>query len=466
MRTVAAFALLAASLLGTTFAQQGRGGGGGGGGDDDDNSSSSSSAAATSTAATPAASGSAGGNSTSSALVGMNGDVTCTSLVCIGGVHNGSNTMYTIQSKGSATLGWMAVGFGQQMANSPMVILWPNSDGSITLSQRKAPAEVMPTVDQNPPRIATLEADLAVLSGSNPKISFTVPTDSNSDGSIIWAFSSTNPDSSAVDATLVQHLDSGPTKLDFTKTLAMGSSDPLNPISTIADAASPGGAPAATTPQATFDPPLLTYEKYIIAHAILMVIGFLFLLPIGALIARYLRTFSPVWFRLHWIIQWVLALPVIVAGFAMGVSAVDKMGPDMQLNDTHKKWGVAIFVLYFFQLSLGGFIHFVKLRFALVLGRAVQNYFHALFGIFLIGISFYQVRTGFRTEWPLYTGRHIKNGANIVWIIWLVLVCTAYFAGTLLLPRQFRQEREARNAKYGSDTGSTEPVTQVQPTAY
>lgn len=384
--------------------------------------------------------------------------------MCIGGIHNGSNTMYTLQSIGAASLGWMAIGFGQQMANSPMVILWPNSDGSITLSQRKAPGEVMPTVDSNPPRTASLEEPLAVLSGNNPKISFTVPTDSNSDGSIIWAFSNQNPDDSAVDATLIQHLDSGPTKLDFSKTLAMGSRDPTNPISTLTDAASPGGPASPAPAPVVFHPPLLEYEKYIIAHGILMVIGFLFLLPLGALIARYLRTFSPFWFRLHWIIQWVLALPVIVAGFAVGVESVNKMGAGGHLDDTHKKWGVAIFVLYFFQLSLGGFIHFFKIRFLPVLGRNVQNYFHATFGIFLIGISFYQVRTGFRVEWPLYTGRgKVHNGANIVWIIWLVLVCTAYFAGTLLLPRQYRQERAAREGKYGGDTGSTEPVAQHRP---
>ena len=73
------------------------------------------------------------------------------------------------------------------------------------------------------------------------------------------------------------------------------------------------------------------------------------------------------------------------------MSAVDKMGPGGQLNDTHKKWGVAIFVLYFFQLSLGAFIHFFKIRTVSVRGRSVQNYFHALFGIFIIGIAFYQV---------------------------------------------------------------------------
>jgi hypothetical protein len=37
-----------------------------------------------------------------------------------------------------------------------MVIMWANADGTVTLSQRTAPREVMPTVDPNPPRVATL----------------------------------------------------------------------------------------------------------------------------------------------------------------------------------------------------------------------------------------------------------------------------------------------------------------------
>jgi hypothetical protein len=135
------------------------------------------------------------------------------------------------------------------------------------------------------------------------------------------------------------------------------------------------------------------------------------------------------------------ALPIIVTGFALGVTSVNKMPGGVHLNDPHKKWGVAIFVLYFFQLSLGAFVHFVKIPFLRILRRSAHNYFHAIFGIFLIGIAFYQVspfvcpgavidangyssqvRTGFRTEWPLYTGRgSVGNGANIVWIIWLVV---------------------------------------------
>jgi len=42
------------------------------------------------------------------------------------------------------------------MANAAMVILWPNPDGIITISQRTAGGEIMPTVDNNPPRVATL----------------------------------------------------------------------------------------------------------------------------------------------------------------------------------------------------------------------------------------------------------------------------------------------------------------------
>jgi hypothetical protein len=57
-------------------------------------------------------------------------------------------------------------GFGDTMANSPMVIMWSNSDSTITLSQRMASAEVMPTVVANPPRVANLSTSLSSVSVS------------------------------------------------------------------------------------------------------------------------------------------------------------------------------------------------------------------------------------------------------------------------------------------------------------
>ena len=90
------------------------------------------------------------------------------------------------------------------------------------------------------------------------------------------------------------------------------------------------------------------------AHAILCVVGFLAILPAGALFARYLRTVSPQWFKGHMTSQvflgkspaniylvamysfcLLLAGPVIIAGVALGIEAVVKAG-SKHLDDTHK----------------------------------------------------------------------------------------------------------------------------------
>ena len=42
------------------------------------------------------------------------------------------------------------------MADSDMIIVWPNEDGSTTLSQRDASGHVMPSLDRDITRVATL----------------------------------------------------------------------------------------------------------------------------------------------------------------------------------------------------------------------------------------------------------------------------------------------------------------------
>ncbi|KAI9061725.1 CBD9-like protein [Trametes sanguinea] len=355
--------------------------------------------------------------------------------MCISGVVNGSTTTYTLQSIGKADLGWMAMGFGSTMANTPMVIMWPNSDGSITLSQRMAPQEVMPTVVANPPRVATADPSASDLTGSTPKMTFTIPSDGSTSQNIIWAFGTINPDDSAVDATLQQHLDSGPTKIDLSQSLSSNSTSNQNPVTD----------PNAST--GSVFPPLQPFQKMIIAHALLCTIGFLILLPAGGLLARYARTFTNIWFTGHWIFQFGLAGPVIVAGVGLGIGAVSKAGAP-HLNDDHKKWGVAIFVLYFAQLVLGAIIHWVKpTSWTVGRRRPLQNYLHAIFGILIVGLAFYQVRSGYHSEWPTTSGRPpIDNGANIVWCVWVVLVPVLYIAGLAFLPRQIRQERPHKQA--------------------
>jgi len=67
-------------------------------------------------------------------------------------------------------------------------------------------------------------------------------------------------------------------------------------------------------------------DRMIIAHGILCLIGFIFLLPLGALVGRYFRTSTAAWFKVHQAIQSFVAGPIIVVGFALGVAAVSDIG--------------------------------------------------------------------------------------------------------------------------------------------
>ncbi|KAH9926648.1 uncharacterized protein BXZ73DRAFT_102904 [Epithele typhae] len=134
----------------------------------------------------------------------------------------------TLKSTQQETPGWMAVGFGTQVANTPMVIMWSNPDGTVTLSQRTASSEtVMPTLDSSPPRTATVDVNTFVLSiGAKLQYGFTIPRDNSSLSSIpiLWAFSQTNPEDSSRNATLVVHDDAGTATLDLSQALSTSSS--------------------------------------------------------------------------------------------------------------------------------------------------------------------------------------------------------------------------------------------------
>ncbi|KAH9014671.1 hypothetical protein EDB85DRAFT_2157284 [Lactarius pseudohatsudake] len=91
-------------------------------------------------------------------------------------------------------------GFGRNMGDSPMVIVWPprGADGeynSVALSQRKAPYEVMPTPDPHPPFTAKLSITDPYVTVENPQIAFTRNAPPDGMQNIIWAFSRTPPGS-------------------------------------------------------------------------------------------------------------------------------------------------------------------------------------------------------------------------------------------------------------------------------
>jgi hypothetical protein len=231
------------------------------------------------------------------------------------------------------------------------------------------------------------------------------------------------------------HIAMGTTTLDLSKPLQSGT-DPLDPGSNGSGGSAGSGAGI----------PLLPYQKMIVAHGILLTVGFLFFLPLGALVARWLRTFTAQWFRAHALIQAVIAGVLIIPGFVLGVVSVDQSGAD-SLSTSHKRVGVAVVFLYLAQVVIGIVIHKVK---PTGTGRAVgavkslfwragrrplQNYFHAILGLLIIALAFYQVRTGFRTEWVNATGREpLPRGVNILWYVWVVVSIRTWHCSVYILP--------------------------------
>jgi len=206
------------------------------------------------------------------------------------------------------------------MADTPMVIMWINSDGTATLSQRKASTEVMPTVDSNPTRTATFSTALSLVWQQTPYycLSFsrrylvsaaflfeTFFCFHDSGGCLAIAdkrrpITYTSPSSPTVIRnnhssmhsepqtlarpqslpTLVQHYDYGAIQLDLTKDLTSTSTGSSSPTSTVQPV-----APASI--------PLLSYQKMIVAHAIFCTVGFLLFLPAGAFIGSLPENLRP-----------------------------------------------------------------------------------------------------------------------------------------------------------------------------
>lgn len=382
----------------------------------------------------------------------VTGDSYCSFKLCVNATVSGSTVQYELTPKdGSATPGWMAIGFGRSMIGSPMVVLWSNADGTVTLSQREADGYTEPKVVQEPDRVASLVQGSSSVANGNIKFSFTIPSDGKASQSIIWAWGDANPGSSNIDATIQQHRSMGSAQLNLAKDLS----------STSPSTGSGSNGGNSNSGSSQHEQPLLPYQKLIVAHAIFCVVGFLLLLPVGALLARYLRTFTDVWFKGHWIIQFALAGPPIVVGIAMGIQAVVKAGVK-HLDDGHKKWGIALFILYLVQCALGAFIHFIKPSKP---GRPPQNYIHAVLGLLIIALALYQVRTGYADEWPKATGREDIPGANAVWITWAVLLPILYAAGLAFLPKQYRQEGAKRRTA-GGDMDYEDDIRMVPSNAY
>ncbi|EIN04623.1 hypothetical protein PUNSTDRAFT_75977 [Punctularia strigosozonata HHB-11173 SS5] len=175
----------------------------------------------------------------------------------------------------------------------------------------------------------------------------------------------------------------------------------------------------------SFKLPFTPIESRARTHALLSSIGFLILLPLGVLLARYARTFTSRWWWAHGLIQFVVSGPVILAGWAYGYQTTQRLFTGGNWVDTHKKIGLALLVLYLFQVFFGLFVHFLKFpRFARTpLHRPPQNYLHAILGLAILALAAYQVHYGLYTEWPRSTGglHAVTQEAKHAWLALIIV---------------------------------------------
>ncbi|KAJ7727002.1 hypothetical protein DFH07DRAFT_757882 [Mycena maculata] len=180
-------------------------------------------------------------------------------------------------------------------------------------------------------------------------------------------------------------------------------------------------------------------------HALVSSIGFLVLLPLGVLLARYARTFTRTWFWGHATMQFIISGPVIFAGWAMGYRLSGELG-SQTLLDRHQKIGIALLALYVTQLLLGTIIHFFKMSSLFRGHRPPQNYLHVALGLAILALAAYQVHYGITIEWYFAFGDEnpVTDHAMHAWLALIIVFWVLYFLGMAFIPRQFKSEAEGR----------------------
>jgi len=261
------------------------------------------------------------------------------------------------------------------------------------------------------------------------------------------------------DAVLLPHYRAGFLQVNFSKEAIPPSppSEKQTPLATLPNSASDDDNTnmdnhhhhTSSDETTTFESTVTTsgpwgnHEKLIAAHGILLVTGFLVLLPTGSLIARWTRTVTPKWFKAHSIINMTIAMPIILIGWLLGPMAVIDHQAG-HLVTTHQICGVFLLMVYLLQVWLGRYIHRRKAAGLVPANKPhpPSNVLHVCMGIITMTLAFFQVRSGL-DEWETATGRGpLHAWCHDLWLAWTVIVPLAYIVGLALIPRQFYQERQ------------------------
>ncbi|KAH9026561.1 hypothetical protein EDB84DRAFT_1579770 [Lactarius hengduanensis] len=320
-------------------------------------------------------------------------------------------------------------GFGRNMGYSPMVVVWPSrgADGeynSVALSRRKAPYEVMPKPDPHPPFTA--------------KLSIT-DTYAPPDGmqNIIWAFSRTPPGSDDPGASISIHhkIATSPTPPSSPSAYRPSPSHPEEEDHDDDEKAEDEGESyddenAEDGGESHDDDAVSGGSTASFVHGALCTVGFLLVLPSGALVARYAQaTGSPRAFLLHRLLQFGVAGASITGG-SLAYLFMENHGSSM----AHKVGGVGLVLLYVVQCAFGSWVH----RIPAESRTGARSALLAGLGGAIVLLAFFETWLGL-----ISAGR-----STLVWSALLLTVPALYVVGVMTVQRRFGSVKENAKGEY------------------
>ncbi|GAA5986814.1 hypothetical protein JCM10908_000908 [Rhodotorula pacifica] len=362
-------------------------------------------------------------------------------------VSNSSHALYVLNSSTPvSSIGWLGTGTGSSMGNADYIIAWPDVSGSSanwTLSHRVPghSSHDMPMLASSSagtdtqsyyqlvPELSTSDpssrygavAFLRVLKpgSSYPSKSGVQTSLASADTQFIYASGSKNPGSSSDGASFAQHdQPKGSTSFNLTMPVVLSALAASSAGPNDMDGGSSGGGGSGGS-----------NRNILIAHAVLGSVAFMILSPAAILIARFGRDRMS-WFPPHWVLN-LLSVILVIITFALGTYATGN-----EWNDTHKRLGLALFILVLLQATLGLVGHRTR-RTHLTSSRPSSGLYynsspkrpsfpftrisHVVLGLVTIGLGYWQIETGISDdgEWnsKAENGKVPKSVQIIFWIL-------------------------------------------------
>ncbi|KAI9201843.1 uncharacterized protein BJ171DRAFT_196486 [Polychytrium aggregatum] len=271
------------------------------------------------------------------------------------------------------TLSYFALGTGSKMSGSDIVVVWQNTDGSVTVSHRQASGHSLPSpVNQQAISIVANQASKVAVPSNVYVATVIVPSSWASSSSFIWAYVTgslpTSNDPNA--ATFVQHARNTRgiiqgSLLTSANSFKSGSPSTPPPPKSSNGAPSPPGSNNGNNgnngSSGNTDTDDITggdsLPDFTVAHGYLMTFAWLVSTPIGIFIAQFFKErWHNWWFRLHQFFMFIGCGVLALVGFWL-IFYQKQVAGDYHFSyaDTglHGILGLILTVLMLIQIVLG-----------------------------------------------------------------------------------------------------------------